>query len=162
MSRRALGEYAAILAGALACKDSRALRDLAAAALVPRTVTVRASRGARGQETAVQHYLRLCCAVGLDPTGAGRRPPAGPVMFLGRLFGEDLFTARRSRGHTLREAAREMDISATSVKFIEDGKSKSFECVAAACRYLGKHPFDYLVPNVSRETLSKNSGAIAA
>ena len=151
------------LAAALDHFDTFTLGSLAKGIGVPPDKVRRAAKGANGQATPARVYLRVCMHLGIDPmTGAAREQPL--AEFRDQWFGIVLTMNRIERRQNIRQAAEAMDISKTSLWRMEKGNTRSFEGLAAACRYLDRHPYEFLRPDVSYETLTgdKTSSAIAS
>lgn len=109
-------------------------------------------RAAVGLQINASDYLRLCAFVGLDPmTGkdCDKRvigPLHKPTLSLAlRMKREDLKI-------TLRQAAAKARMSYSALGRIERAEDVSIEAILKACRWLNRHPFDFVSPYVTRET----------
>lgn len=144
------------LAVAMQPYQNKALVALARRAGVPIEHARRARMGAHGRPTSANHHLRLCMVIGIDPVNGHPVEPYEPRPLLNWFFALGVKGNRYLRRHTLRQAAAVMGISSSSLSRIEHGDIRSFDCLLAACRYMGAHPHDYVSPlNVQRETGSE-------
>lgn len=112
---------------------------------------VYARRAAKGIPINVDSYLKLCGAIGIDPvTGKARQPLRHNDLDWKRL-GRELRQRRTAREQSVREAAKHIGISISTISRIEnDGnrasplsRSQNIESALAVCGYLGTHPYDY-------------------
>ena len=144
---------AAILAAAMKLYGSgRAFADLIARAGVPKASAWRARAGAHGRPTRAEHHLKLCMVMGIDPVDGHAISPRPPAPIITAFFACAVKGNRFLKGHSIRQAAKEMGISGTSLSRIENGDVRSFDTMWAACRYVGGHPFDYVTRETSSET----------
>ena len=109
-------------------------------------------RAALGQPSNASTHLRICALTGLDPVTGLKRPP----FVAGELFWPSLGAALRMRrieqgDITLRQAGKQARMSYTAIGRIERAEPVSIDAVLAACRWLGRHPFDFVSPDISRE-----------
>ena len=116
---------------------------------VPVDAARRARSGAHGRPTRAEHHLKLCAVLGIDPVDGRPIAVRKPLPLLASFFAAGVKGNRMLNGHTLRRAAKLMAISPAVLSRIENGDTRSFDGMLAACRYIGAHPFDYLD---SRET----------
>lgn len=149
---------AAILAKAMkaaALADRGAFSTIIRKAGVDADVARRAATGANGHPTPAGDHINLCIVLGIDPLTGNKLPePREPAPFLSGMLAIGIKVTRDTREHSLRRAAGIMGISPSTLTRIEKGwHVAGFDSVAAACKYVGLHPFAYLAPeSVSRET----------
>ena len=153
---------AAILAAAMKPYQKAAFADLVDRAGVPKASAWRARAGAHGRPTRAEHHLRLCAVLGIDPVNGHAIPPRAPAPLLAWFFACAVKGNRFLKGHNIRQAAKVMGISITSLSRIENGDVRSFECMWAACRYVGAHPFDYVEPECFMKNMIGNKTHEAA
>lgn len=100
-------------------------------------------------------HLRLCAAIGIDPVTGD----AIEARIIGELHWPSLGAALRMKRMadkiTLRAAAKQAKASYSALGRIERAQVVSIENVLAACRFLDRHPFEF----VSRETTETRSAA---
>lgn len=153
---------AAILKKALASVDSLEVGPLSLRLLIPREQIVRAINGAHGQPTRAEYHLKLCFWLGVEPFTGEAVEPGRLITFDAVQFALAVKMSRFAKGHTVREAAKAMDMSATVLVRIQHGEFCSFDNIAAACRYGGLDLTNYLRPVLSHETPTRNTSAVAA
>jgi hypothetical protein len=111
-------------------------------------------RAALGQQVNASVHLQLCARLGIDPVTGEAAPPReiGPLHMpsLSAALRMKRFPAKLS----LRAAARKARASYSALGRIERGEPVSITAILAACAWLGRHPFDFVSPRVSRETRS--------
>lgn len=132
-------------------------------------IAVKAGIGSRQMANAITRrpvatdaYLRICAAIGMDPQNpkAGqRRPPCPePGTFLPKFLGISFAMRRRLNGHSMRQAAKDCGLSASTLARIEAGQECGIGVVLKACAYCRRHPFEFVghfphvTINVPRET----------
>lgn len=142
---------AAILKRALSPLDSAGIGSLSQTLDIPREQIARASNGAHGQPTRAEYHLKLCAWLGVDPVTGEATQTERIVAFDRVQFALAVKMSRFSHGHSVREAAAVMKMSATVLTRIQHGEDYSFENVIAACRYGGLGLNNYVRP-VSHET----------
>ena len=108
-------------------------------------------------------YLRICAAIQFDPLPAIPHAIPEPSDFDFAFFSMAFRMKRGLNLHNDREAAKAIDVSATTVCRVERGDAMFIGVVLRACGYIGVHPWGYCaVPHppvmrldstVSRETL---------
>lgn len=116
-------------------------------------------RAALGQPVNASTHLQICAAVGTDPVTAAviekRR--------LGELHYPSLSAALRMKRFTekldLRKAAIPAGVSHVCLSRVERGEPVSIESILAICRWLSRHPFDFVSPPVARETSTETKAA---
>lgn len=145
-----------IMAKALAPYQDDALRKLVMRAGVSREEARRAQGGARGRITGARIYIRLCLTLGIDPIDGRAITPEPPRDIAAHNLAIAIRMRRIALRHNIREGAEVMGISITTLSRIENGNMRSIDTMLAACRYIGKHPFDCLHPVDTRETLAGN------
>lgn len=129
--------------------------DLLKETVEPRLVR----RAILGQQINAGDHLKLCAAIGLDPLQGKFRADAP----LGDLHWASLSAALRMKRFslnpnlTLRLAAREARTSYSALGRIERGEPVSIDAVIAVCRWLDRHPFDFVSPDVSREAETRSA-----
>lgn len=141
---------AGILFKALRAYDDHALRALAKSAGVTPENVMRAANGSRGRRPNVNDYVRLCAVLGIDPVTGAKQAPWVPQDLHASTLAIAVRMRRIERGDSNRLAARKIGVSISTLSRIENGNPRSFECVRAACKYIGLDPRLYL--NVTRET----------
>jgi DNA-binding Xre family transcriptional regulator len=143
------------LAKALQPYKGEALLELATFAGVPIEHARRARMGAHGRATAADHHLRLCQKIGIDPMEGFAVAPREPQPLLGWFFALGVKGRRILRKLTLRQAAEEIGVALSTLSRVENGDPRSFDTVAAICRWMGAHPYHFVAVTpgkVSRAT----------
>lgn len=114
-------------------------------------------RAILGQPVNASTHLRICGLLALDPmTG-----DTGQVRILGDLHLPSLSAALRMKRFAdnldLRRAANQARMSYSSLGRIERGDDVSIEAILAACRWLDRHPFDFVSPRDTYATSGETS-----
>jgi hypothetical protein len=104
-------------------------------------------------------YLRLCMTIGYDPLpGFLLVTPQEPRDFEFHYFALAFKVIRGVKRHTHRQAAREIDVSASTVCRIERGDAMFIGVVLRACNYMAKHAFLFCTAeNQKKSNPSPNS-----
>lgn len=91
-------------------------------------------------------FLKLCARLGIDPvTGQRRAPVANPGTLCLPLLGAACAMTRHLKDHmSLRDAAEEIGVSASTLSRLEQSLPISIEPVLAVCAFIGVHPFEYM------------------
>lgn len=118
-----------------------------------------AINGAKGHPTDAGDYLRLCAAIGIDPMDGHRDTSHVPGELDRKLFAAGVRLTRYGRKQTMRDAAKEMGMSATTLCMIENGMVRSIDSMLAACRYVGVHPCHYVLRETEPKTKALQSAA---
>jgi DNA-binding Xre family transcriptional regulator len=144
-----------------------AFLDLVRLSQVRSDIIRHAINGAKGHATDAGEHLRLCAVVGIDPIDGHRDTSHQPGELDRKLFAMGVRMRRYQRKQSIREAAREIGISVTTVSRIENGKVRGIDSMLAACRYIGVHPFHYVAAsgftkNLAGNTLSEKDKSFAA
>lgn len=126
------------------------LREALEAAGIDR-ISIR--RAALGQAIDASVHLQLCAMLGIDPVTGDAAAPRS----IGPLHRPSLAMAVRVKrmelNLTLRPAAQVVGISYSVLYRIEAADTKaSVDSIIAACRWIGRHPYDFVSPAVKRET----------
>lgn len=131
-----------ILANAMPPEDSR--RDLARLADAAGVKMGIALKATRGYPINPDLHLRLCAALAINPGDGAPRPGVAPGRFDRNSLGIAVSLARRLRNQSTRQAQPSVGISLCTLSQIEAGKPTSITSVLAACRYLGRSPFEFV------------------
>lgn len=125
------------------------------AAIEPRLIR----RAALGQQVNASTHLQLSGLLGLDPVSGALIPPRK----LGEIHYPSLSAALRMKriaeNLNLRRAAKRAKASYSSLGRIERGEPVSIDAILTACAWLGRHPFEFVSPDVSREAPAHRSAA---
>lgn len=131
------------------------LDGIAATGIEPRLIR----RAIVGQSINASTHLRLCAAIGSDPV----TQEAKPASRIGEFHRPSLASAIRI--HRIvekvrrRAAAERMGLKVPTLCRIEYGEPVSIEAVLIACKWIGRHPYDFCSPYISRETSETRSAA---
>jgi hypothetical protein len=113
-----------------------------------------AANAIKGRPLATVPYLRASIAVGYDPLpelAHNKHIIPGDFEFL--VFAVAFRLTRRLSGHSLRDCAALLNVSATTLCRLEAGDPMFIGVVLRACRYIGVHPFGYVSVSVIHETI---------
>lgn len=148
-----------VLSVRLGAFEDHALSDLGRALGLERHA---ARRAKKGHPISASDFLKLCAAIGLDPVNPLQLVPMRGLGDLDHRFLAMGLTIRMSlNGHSLRSAARAMEVSHTAVKRLCDGVPTSVGTVIQACKYLGQHPFGLCTPQSGTPLVSRETKAAA-
>lgn len=141
---------AQVLKARLKASPAETFRMLEAAGFEPRLI----KRAALGQPINASAHLQLCAWLGIDPVIGNM----APHQVIGPLHMPSLSAALRMKRFpakvSLRAAAKKAKLSYSALGRIERGEPVSVGAILAACAWLGRHPFDFVSPQVSRVTRS--------
>jgi transcriptional regulator with XRE-family HTH domain len=119
-----------------------------------------------GQPVSAIAFLRLCCAMAIDPLPQINHPWVRPGTFDFHLFALAFIIRRGLKQQSERAAAADIGIGAATIVRIERGDALSIGTVLKACIYIGCHPYSYFarpelagqyLKNVSREIANQQS-----
>lgn len=137
------------LAGALALYPKK--DALFKAGVTPRQI----ANAEMGAPVATIPYLRLCMAIGYDPMpGYQIVTEQPPRDFEFHYFAIAFRITRGLKGHSDRQAAREIGVSASTICRIERGDKMFIGVVMRACSYMQRHPFQFCTGAIGTDTLA--------
>lgn len=126
---------------------------------IPPDMVRRAANGASGQPTRAAYHVRLCAWLGIDPVTGEARTARRLVVFHAASFAAACRMRRYERAASLRDIGKLAKVSASAVTRAEHGDPRSFANVLKLTRALDLHLDNYIVPDVSRGTVTGNSEA---
>lgn len=144
-----------LLAAALQFRPNAERHEIAERSGVPVGII---NKAAGRRPISANHLLRLCAAIGLDPmTGQSiERRQAADIDRNALAIAIKL--TMKLRGHSQRKAAESVNTTNTTWHRLINEAPVTIDSVLAGTRYVGRHPFDYLIPaDVSRETNGETS-----
>ena len=146
------------LAGAMAALERDARLALAERAGVPE-LSISLARA--GRPVTADAFLRICAALPFDPAPDIRNAPAGPVIgdFDHRTLGLGIRAKRFANKHSIRDGAKAIGVSVTTLSHMENGIPVSIENVLKGCRYVGAHPLGYVLHVKQRLNSLENNEA---
>lgn len=144
----------AILAKALSGRDSYELGCIARTLDIPAPQVRRAAKGAPGQPTRAEYYLKLCAWIGIEPVTGGAAPKEQLITLQADTFAMAVKMVRFQKRHSTSKAAGQMKISKAVLNRIEHADIRSFDCMLAAARYGNLDLHNYIA--VAREAATGN------
>lgn len=102
-------------------------------------------RAVAGLRINASDFLRLCGRLQIDPLTGERGPMAhDPGPLCSQMVGAGCALQRHLKKLSMRAAADEIGVSASTLHRLEQNLPVSIESILAVCAFIGVHPFNYM------------------